>query len=293
MLRIRWGVSNRQRDRTVSTVRVGIPVRAFARLERLARAREDDGARDSMLMDPLDVMELALTAGLPASSAEAGAAEYAHRESVRSAELLARLPLPARMGRAAVESRLPEANVVVYRMGPPRALGPGLDDSGDDVVSILDDSRPAEDGGYRRRRLGMSVADSAGTVWESARGYWSARPDAEYVVPTRWGYAPYVFRVADWRTRPNGRIWADRGWLITSHAAIPMAEVAHRSGNPPSLDLYEPDVLRAEPRTENDVAVYSALAGEILGLGARGANSVLRLRQRGRVLHCAGARHSR
>ena len=77
-------------------------------------------------------------------------------------------------------------------------------------------------GGYARNGLGMNLSTSAEELWGHSRGYWRVRPDADYILPTRLSYAPFLFKVANWRTESDAtnpsdrtaRYWAQTGWLV-------------------------------------------------------------------------------
>lgn len=125
-----------------------------------------------------------------------------------------------------------DANVVALRMAHRQ----------DDAADLS-----PEPGGYARAGLGMSLAMTAEEVWERSRGYWRIRPDADYILPTRLGYAPYLFKTADWRTASDStnpsdrtaRYWAQNGWLVdlvtkrlipvggSAEKAVTAADLAH------------------------------------------------------------------
>jgi hypothetical protein len=133
-----------------------------------------------------------------------------------------------------------DANVVAFRMAHRQ-----------DIAS----DRIAEPGGYAREGLGMSLSMSAEDVWQRARGYWRIRPDADYILPTRLGFAPYLFKVANWRTASDAtnpsdksaRYWAQTGWLVD----VENARLVSLDGSPDQeasqtdLELADKFALRA------------------------------------------------
>lgn len=194
-----------------------------------------------------------------------------------------------------LESQLPQAFVTALRMGPVRVSS---DEQPSPTESELVDwdligvqftpsglaesgGAPVHPDGYVRTRIGMSLADSPEEVWASARGYWRMSPDTEYLAPTRFGYAPYVFKTNSWNSA-GSRIWATHGSLIdtttgTSHAMLESAGAKARWL--PSVDP------RGKPASQQDLAVARLITGRVIGLDRRGPNPVQRLRSRTRRLH--------
>ena len=158
----------------------------------------------------------------------------------------------------------PPVNVTALRMGP-----------------RMPDSTTAGTAGYTREWKGMDLLDSPTDVWNQARGYWVAQPDAEYLVPARLSYAPYVFRTERWdRAVDSNRVWATQGKYIDfeKKLAVPLVDGdAHELES--SLDYDS-----AEPATELDLVVAEALSGQQIAFSVGASNPVVRLRQRGKQL---------
>ena len=225
--------------------------------------------------------------------------------------------------RRQVHDKLPSETVVLFKMGPPRLwgyavrqraprraaesipssfhrdltgpytdaeeawLGANVVDASnvEDLTTIVDDVPVAEDR-YQRLRLGMSLADSYDQVWSSARGHWRLSPQTRYIIPSRYGWCPYVFRIADggWRRDEfeggGDRFMATRGYYV-DHENNRLIEL----GEPDPENAWRPKLRVAEePPSERDLEIAGALAGSVIALGAQQRNPVIRLRQRGRRL---------
>lgn len=135
-------------------------------------------------------------------------------------------------------------------------------------------------------RVGMSLADSVAQVWGSARGWWSLKPTTRYIVPSRLGWCPYVFRIPEnaWREDSfagSKRMIATTGiWIDTQHDQL------YEMGAPdPHKALLPTMKLLTTPPTEDDRAVAKAVAQKVLLLGAKRKNPVIRLREKGRNLY--------
>ncbi|GAA1471774.1 hypothetical protein GCM10009604_07560 [Corynebacterium aurimucosum] len=138
----------------------------------------------------------------------------------------------------------------------------------------------------QRLRLGMSLADTYRQVWSSARGHWRVSPNTTYIVPSRLGYCPFVFRVAEggWRCDSfdggQDRYMATEGYWIDAER-----ERLIHLGAPDPNDSWLPTVsVAAEPPSETDLQVARALSGKLIALGAAQKNITIRLRQKNRTL---------
>ncbi|OFL57657.1 hypothetical protein FNY88_02115 [Corynebacterium guaraldiae] len=138
----------------------------------------------------------------------------------------------------------------------------------------------------QRLRLGMSLADTYRQVWSSARGHWRVSPNTTYIVPSRLGYCPFVFRVAEggWRCDSfdggQDRYMATEGYWID----VERERLIHL-GAPDPNDSWLPTVsVAAEPPSETDLQVARALSGKLIALGAAQKNITIRLRQKNRTL---------
>lgn len=138
----------------------------------------------------------------------------------------------------------------------------------------------------QRLRLGMSLADTYRQVWSSARGHWRVSPNTTYIVPSRLGYCPFVFRVAEggWRCDSfdggQDRYMATEGYWID----VERERLIHL-GAPDPEDSWLPKVsVAAEPPSETDLQVARALSGKLIALGAAQKNITIRLRQKNRTL---------
>lgn len=143
-----------------------------------------------------------------------------------------------------------------------------------------------EEDRQQRLRLGMSLADTYRQVWSSARGHWRVSPSTTYIVPSRLGYCPYVFRVAEggWRCDSfdggQDRYMATEGYWID----VERERLIHL-GAPDPEDSWLPKVsVAAEPPSEVDMQVARTLSGKLIALGAAQKNITIRLRQKNRTL---------
>lgn len=143
-----------------------------------------------------------------------------------------------------------------------------------------------EEDRQQRLRLGMSLADTYRQVWSSARGHWRVSPNTTYIVPSRLGYCPYVFRVAEggWRCDSfdggQDRYMATEGYWID----VERERLIHL-GAPDLEDSWLPKVsVAAEPPSEVDMQVARTLSGKLIALGAAQKNITIRLRQKNRTL---------
>ena len=176
--------------------------------------------------------------------------------------------------RAEVAALAVRTTIFAFRMGPVRVDGSAWPPPPEPVSS--------PQFSYPHHRIGMCLSSSAAQVWEAARGHWRALDDADYFIPTRFGYAPYVFRVIGWRTdAAAGRICATGGYLIEgSGADTKLSEMRLVDGAPtPGASLYVADPESDEPVRPED-RIVGELAGNVLALGKRGANPVIRIKSR-------------
>lgn len=299
-------------------------------------------------IDYTDLIELMLLSQL--ASYEEEPSEFRRREMHMARRVLADLFSERARSRHEVHDLLPSTEtVVLLRMGPVRPRGESAkafvptDDlarglTGDaererrnDVAWRMFDSERVDelDAGdgygegfrdpndpydarpYPRVRIGMSLADGPEAVWSSARGYWRLKPDTRYVVPSRFGWCPYVFRIdeGEWlsvgadgaaerddaedtaashRAKPE-RYFARKAWLIDpDHARlVPIREIEETPESErksPYFPTINPEGPGTLPASEEDMRVARAVAGRTIRLGASSTNSVLRLRQKGRRL---------
>lgn len=307
------------------------------------------GADLTDAIDYTDLIELMLLSQL--ASYEKEPSDFRRREMQMARRVLADLFSDRARTRHEVHDLLPSTEtVVLLRMGPVRPMGDlamdfvPTDDlarglSGDDEfqrradvawrmfdservgeLSLDDDGTwgspepldPEEERGYPRVRIGMSLADGPEAIWSSARGYWRLKDDTRFVVPSRFGWCPYVFRVedGDWlsvggdgasesddeggdstaphRARPE-RFFARKAWLIDPDRGllVPIKEIEEFSGeerHSPYFPTIDPDGPGTRPASEEDMRVARAVAGRTIRLGASSTNAVLRLRQKGRRL---------
>lgn len=273
------------------------------------------------LFDVSDVLELLVRAKLsevrvvntPAQAAEARKAN----------EILNRIIAGDYLTRAKVHDKLPPETVILFKMGPPRLWGYAvrqrmprraeeaipssfhkdatdpftdaeeawlganvIDASNVEELRTIVDDVPVDHDRYQRLRLGMALSDNFDQVWSSARGHWRLSPETRYIVPSRYGWCPYVFRVADggWRRdefeRSNDRFMATRGYYIDykNNRLIEM-------GEPDPDNAWRPRLkISAEVPTERDLEVAEVIADSVIALGSAQRNPVIRLRQRGRRL---------
>lgn len=238
-----------------SLPRIALPRRTHSRIERRA---------STWGIDPADVVELLAAAGLaPVDASE-------QQEHDRAVEIVDRFEAGEAVDPADI---VPEARtaLAVLRMGP--VTSEEFDDPrAEQVVTGPRDEFPlsSPSGGYPRRWLGMSVADTPEEVWQAARGYWRLKPDITYLVPSRLGYAPHVYRVEHWESYGETKYFAASGWWLSlegeRHRLLEPAGGSHLSSHG-----------AAEPGDELDRTVAAAFSERLLRLGPRGTNPVIRL----------------
>lgn len=212
-----------------------------------------------------DLIDLLVMIGWPRAHASERERRVIAARAERAATLLEGLIEGKAKTRQEIEHAIePPVNVTAIRMGP----------------RIKDPSSPTN-GGYQREWMGMDLLDSPTNVWNQARGYWVAQPDAEYIVPARLSYAPYLFRTERWtRLQGSNRVWAERGLLIDPdrQLAIPLLD-GQNHDQESSLDE-----ANAIPASELDLAVADALSSKQIAFSVGASNPVVRLRQRGKQL---------
>lgn len=282
-----------------------------------------DGRRNSLphLYDLSDILELMLRAKLPELCAIPSPDQQL--ESQIADNLLQRIFTHDFKTRSEIHDLLPSETVVLFKMGPPRLwgyavrqrlaadaeqaipasyhqdptgphtnpqeawLGAHVTDATDltSLVTQVSDV-PVDEDRYQRLRLGMSLVDGYDQVWSSARGHWRVSTDTRYIVPSRYGWCPYVFRVADdgWRRDEfdgsRDRYMATRGYFIDVKRQRLM-----ELGAPNPDNAWRPEVRVSEqPPTDRDLEIASVLSDSLIALGAPQRNPVIRLRQRGRNL---------
>lgn len=283
-----------------------------------------DGVGPSSLahfFDVSDVLELLVRAKLRDLRVINTPAQAEEAETANS--ILQRIVARDYLTRAEVHDKLPAETVILLKMGPTRLWGYAvrqrlprraeeaipssfhhdvtgpftdakeawlganvIDASNVEELRTIVDDVPVEEDRYQRLRLGMALSDSFDQVWSSARGHWRLSPATRYIIPSRYGWCPYVFRVAEggWRRDEfegsNDRFMATRGYYIDYE-------------NKRLIELGEPDPNNAwrpkykvskEAPTDRDMEVAEVLAGSLIALGPAQRNPVIRLRQRGRRL---------
>lgn len=273
------------------------------------------------VVDVTDLIELFITCQL--GDVELNQTPQQRVETDRARDILARISAGRTLTREDVHNDLPSETVVLFRMGPPRLwgyavpqrlprnaeqalparvvddptgpwtspqeawLGWHIADASDvtDLDTVVP-GIPADDDRNQRLRLGMSLADGPDQVWSSARGHWSIKPETRYIVPSRYGWCPYVFRIPDggWRGDEfkghRDRYMAERGyWIdVRNNRLVEM-------GPPDPDNAWLPRMTVSDDApTETDLQVAGLLTDRVLRLGAAGKNPVIRLRQRGRRL---------
>lgn len=281
----------------------------------------DGPASLAHLFDVSDVLELLVRAKLSEVRVVNTPAQAA--EAQKANEILNRIIAGDYLTRAEVHEKLPSETVILFKMGPPRLWGYAvrqrlprraeeaipssfhkdvtgpftdakeawlganvIDASNVEELRTVVDDVPVDQDRYQRLRLGMSLSDNFDQVWSSARGHWRLSPEARYIVPSRYGWCPYVFRVAEggWRRDEfegsNDRFMATRGYYIDyNHNRL------IELGAPDPNNAWRPRwKISAEPPTECDLEVAGAVADSVLALGSSQRNPVIRLRQRGRRL---------
>ncbi|APT90039.1 hypothetical protein CSPHI_01895 [Corynebacterium sphenisci DSM 44792] len=261
-------------------------------------------------VEPTDLLELLVLAQL--AGLEEAPSGFHRAEMHLARRVLADIAAGRAPSRREIHDLLPEAHTVyLLRMGPVTFLGPEVaekvpaDAPAPPATVARDESwlasryldsdrggeftvpaRPHGHSGYPRFRIGMSLADGPEDVWSSGRGYWPLTPGARYLVPSRYGWCPYVFRVPEDSWRParedagRRRFWATAGALIDPDAGVvrPMREPTAETGW--RAVVGEP----VADATEDDLRVARLIAGRTLALGPKATNPVLRLRQKGRRL---------
>ncbi|AZA14339.1 hypothetical protein ACFPVT_03940 [Corynebacterium choanae] len=146
-------------------------------------------------------------------------------------------------------------------------------------------SVPVNEDRYQRLRLGMSLADDFRQVWSSARGHWAVSPDTAYIVPSRYGWCPYIYRVTEWREDSFGdgqrsRYTATRGYYIDPNKSFGIG-----LGEPDPNNCWLPTITSTSVElTDRDVQVAAAVHDKVIALGPTQKNPVIRLRQKGRRL---------
>lgn len=244
-------------------------------------------------------------------------------EAERARKIVNHIVQGKTVSRKTIHDALPAETVVLFKMGPPhlwnyaarqriphdamqlvpKNLTPGLcgpyttpeeawlgwhitnaEDLQDLETQVAD--IPYHEDRFQRLRLGMSLADGPDQVWSAARGHWSIKPETRYIAPSRYGWCPYVYRIADdaWRADPfeghRPRYMAEQGWWIdVEHERL----VTMGAPDPNNAWMPQMSVSDQEPSAA-DLQVARALTGKVLQLGATGKNPVIRLRQRGRKL---------
>ncbi|NLS11122.1 hypothetical protein HGQ17_14170 [Nesterenkonia sp. MY13] len=240
-----------------SLPRLALPHRLYGRLEQTARQWGIDAA---------DVLELHTTALLDPQT------EDEERELAQATEVISRYWEGDGVELSDLQKDVGHHDVAILRMGPVVTEAVHYGEEAEDpelprTKFPLDQPR----GGYSRRWMGMAVGDSPEEVWQAARGYWRLKPNLNYLVPSRFGYAPYVFRVGEWISFSSTKFYAGSGWLIDldnrqRHRLLEPQQGTHLSA------LGDPEA--AEPA---DLEVAAAMADQLLRLGPRGTNPVIRL----------------
>lgn len=278
-------------------------------------------AQLSTVFDLGDIIDLQLLSQLP--TLEVAPSIEQQREADTAHQLLHRISAGDYLTRQQAHDQLPRTNVTLFRMGHPRlwafAARQRLPQNADqaipasfhrditgpyttpeeawlgtyvaDVTNLGELTTQVDDAGLdddrqQRLRLGMSLADTYRQVWSSARGHWRISPNTRYIVPSRFGYCPFVFRVADngWRADAfpgsHDRLMATEGYWID----VERKRLIHL-GAPDPNDAWLPTVhVAKQAPTEEDLAVARALSGQIIALGAGQKNITIRLRQSNRRL---------
>ena len=273
------------------------------------------------LFDPADVIELMLRSTLRTLKVVSRPEED---EDSRIAErLLKRITTGDYTTRARVHNALPPEKVALLKMGPARlwgyavrqrlprdaeravpssmrkeVTGPHTDPQeawlGMHVTdaSALEQLRtvvsdvPIDEDQHQRLRLGMSLTDRFDQVFSSARGHWSIGPDTRYLVPARYGWCPYVFKIPDGGWRRDSFAGNSDRYIATEGYYIDIANNRLiELGKPDPDNAWKPKLSVApEPPSERDIEVASILADSLIALGPSQRNPVIRLRQPGRKL---------
>ncbi|RAV33649.1 hypothetical protein [Corynebacterium heidelbergense] len=274
------------------------------------------------VLDISDVVELIVLSQLSGYEVDPTPEQRAEAATARS--LLRRISSGRYLTRKQIHDLLPPETVVLFKMGHPRLWGYAVrqrlpDDAELAIPNTIEkdptgpytDQReawlgryitdagnlhqlraeseevPVSEDRYQRFRLGMSLVDSYAQVWSSARGHWSVSPDTRYVVPSRYGWCPYVFKIAEegWRRDEfeghRDRLMGTRGYWID----VANERLIHL-GEPDPENMWLPKTsIAPEGPSDRDLRVAGAITGEIIALGAGQKNPVIRLRQRGRRLY--------
>lgn len=270
--------------------RFTVGARIFDEVADLAAGVHVPDADGAAIADIGDLAELHVVAARPIRAGDP-LREQREKEKAIASRVLAAVADGAVVYPAREEASLPNVNITLIRMGPVRAQGDEAEQLVDRYGSIdripeglIAGLRPrlgeGPRGGYLRNRIGMGLADRPEQIWASARGYWRMAPDVDYLLPSRYGYLPYVFKADDWRTQRDGRVWAGEGWLIDPVAGLRrrlLETMSPENGWLPAVSE------EAEPATDEDRRVAAIFAGRVIALGRRGPNPVHRLRRRSRT----------
>lgn len=282
-----------------------------------------DGAPTPLpdMIDLSDITELMLIRQI--TQLELSPSTFQKKEAEVAGNLLNRMLSNQYLTRSEIHGMLPPETVVAFKMGPRRLwgyavrqrlpqdaelsvppsfhrdqtgpytdpveawLGWHVTDPNDlsTLTAVVDDV-PTDDNRYQRFRIGMSLADTFAESWSAFRGHWAVSADTRYVVPSRYGWCPYVFRIPEdgWRRDEfeggRDRLMAEYGYYIdVEHERL--IEV----GPPQANDCWNPQLkVSSEPPSERDMEVASAITGELVALGSVRKNTITRLRQKGRNL---------
>lgn len=223
---------------------------------------------DRLQLERTDLIDLLVMRGWPTELESGALREADTRRAELATELLEGFANGKALSRFDVESRIESpVNVTALRMAARREIDPNEVDPGQ---------------GFARTHMGMDLLDSPEEVWSQARGYWTAQPDAEYLIPVRLGYAPYVFRTNRWQRTEGSvrRVWETSGHFIDleQQLAVPLVDTPNFDA-PAKLDYSS-----AAPASELDLQVAGALAGHMIAFTVGASNPVVRLRQRGHSL---------
>ncbi|WP_168701407.1 hypothetical protein [Gordonia paraffinivorans] len=253
--------------------RFSVSARSYDEAQRLADAPH--GVR----FDVSEVAELQYVAGRPAVPGPVGG--FAAREQHRAAALMNAIASGDAVSPAELEAALPRANVTALRMGPIRLVSDCELTAEQSEIFAADEPSPypPETHGYPRTRIGMSLADDPATLWSASRGIWRMSPDTEYLVPTRFGFAPYVFKTTKWHERSE-TVWAAEGFLIDHRRGLLMRLVDGTAETD-----WRPTLVDGPEATADDLLVARLVTGKVIGFGRRGPNPIIRLRSRTRRIH--------
>lgn len=223
---------------------------------------------ERLQLERTDLIDLLVMRGWPVELEAADLQEADGQRAKLATELLDGFATGRALSRFDVEARIESpVNVTALRMAARREIDPNEVDPGQ---------------GFARTHMGMDLLDGPEEVWAQARGYWTAQPDAEYLIPVRLGYAPYVFRTNRWQRTEGSvrRVWATSGHLIDyeKQLAVPLVDTPNFDA-PAKLDY-----SAATPANELDLQVAEAIAGHMIAFTVGASNPVVRLRQRGHDL---------